>query len=190
VRARGRDSSRDREEREERRDSGVRDLVERLPISPGQRRQWNSSNRRISYHERAATLDIQHPRSPTLASCRHNSIVITDAARDRPVESHQLRRGRTAQEGARGGRRIERHMRGSRDPSGQSSEPAEGEWNGKERRRDGRRGGGRAGIYGRREKRRGSAARAFPDQGAAKLGGADRTTEITYFNPFQLKGTY
>jgi hypothetical protein len=55
----------------------------------------------------------------------------------------------------------------------------EGEWNGKGRRRDGRRGGGRAGIYGRREKRRGSAARAFPNRAAAKLKGADRTTEIT-----------
>ena len=39
--------------------------------------------------------------------------------------------------------------------------------------------GGRAGIYGRREKRRGSAARAFPDRAAAKPGGANRTTEIT-----------
>ena len=45
-----------------------RDLVERSPISLGQRWRWNSSNRRISYHERATTLGIQHPRSPTLAS--------------------------------------------------------------------------------------------------------------------------
>jgi hypothetical protein len=39
--------------------------------------------------------------------------------------------------------------------------------------------GGRAGIYGRREKRRGSAAHTVPDRAAAKPGGADRTTEIT-----------
>jgi hypothetical protein len=38
--------------------------------------------------------------------------------------------------------------------------------------------GGRAGIYGRREKRRGSARCAFPDRAAAKPGGADRRTEI------------
>jgi hypothetical protein len=37
----------------------------------------------------------------------------------------------------------------------------------------------RAGIYGRREKRRGSAVHAFPDQAAAKLKGVNRTTEIT-----------
>ena len=39
--------------------------------------------------------------------------------------------------------------------------------------------GGRASIYSRREKQRGSAAHAFPDRAAAKLGGADCTTEIT-----------
>jgi hypothetical protein len=66
-------------------------------------------------------------------------------------------------------------MRGPRDPSGQSLETSEG----KGRRRDGRRGGGRAGIYVVEEKRRGSALRAFPDRAAAKPGGADRTTEIT-----------
>jgi hypothetical protein len=47
--------------------------------------------------------------------------------------------------------------------------------------------GGRAGIYGRREKRRGSAARAFPNRAAAKLGGADRTTEITIIKELLLK---
>jgi hypothetical protein len=39
--------------------------------------------------------------------------------------------------------------------------------------------GGKAGIYGRREKRRGSATHAFPDRAAAKPGGSNRTTEIT-----------
>jgi hypothetical protein len=68
-------------------------------------------------------------------------------------------------------------MRGSRDPSGQSLERVRE--NRKGRRTDGWGGGGRAGIYGRREKRRGSAARAFPDRATAKPGGADRTTEIT-----------
>jgi hypothetical protein len=68
-------------------------------------------------------------------------------------------------------------MRGSRDPSEQSRERARE--NRKGRKREGWGEGGRAGIYGRREKRRGSAARAFPDRAAAKLGGADRTTEIT-----------
>ena len=46
--------------------------------------------------------------------------------------------------------------------------------------------GGRAGIYGRREKQRGSAARAFPNRAAAKLGGADRTTDITKAKPIYL----
>ncbi len=39
--------------------------------------------------------------------------------------------------------------------------------------------GGRADIYGRREKQRGSARRAFPDQAGAKPWGCDTTTEIT-----------
>jgi hypothetical protein len=69
--------------REERRDSGVRDVVEKSLISLGQRRRWNSSNRRISYHERATAPDIQHQRSPILASHSHNSI-IADAAREQP----------------------------------------------------------------------------------------------------------
>jgi hypothetical protein len=51
---------------------------------------------------------------------------------------------------------------------------------GKGRRRDGRRGGGKGRyLWFVEEKRRGLAARAFPDRAAAKLGGADRTTEIT-----------
>jgi hypothetical protein len=72
-------------------------------------------------------------------------------------------------------------MRGSRDPSGQSLERARE--NGIERDTGGTDGeeGGRAGIYGRREKQRGSAARAFPDRAAVKPGGADRTTEITFY---------
>jgi hypothetical protein len=92
---------RDREERgEERRDSSVRDVVEKLLISLGQRRRWNPSNRQVSYHERATTLDIQHLRSPTLASHRHNGIIIADAARDRP--SRLISCGEAEQEGARG----------------------------------------------------------------------------------------
>jgi hypothetical protein len=35
------------------------------------------------------------------------------------------------------------------------------------------------GVYGRREKRRGSSVRAFLDRGVAKPGGADTTREIT-----------
>ena len=34
---------------------------------------------------------------------------------------------------------------------------------------------GQSGIYGRRAKRRGSVARAFPDWGAAKPGGAEQS---------------
>jgi len=61
----GGESMRDEDERvreiarrEERRDSGVRDVVEKSLISLGQRRRWNSSNCQISYHERVTTLDI------------------------------------------------------------------------------------------------------------------------------------
>ena len=36
------------------------------------------------------------------------------------------------------------------------------------------------------EKRRGSAARAFPDRGTAKPGGADRTTENTFSTQKQI----
>jgi hypothetical protein len=50
---------------------------------------------------------------------------------------------------------------------------------GKERRRVDGEEGGKAGIYSRREKRRGSATRAFPDRAAAKPRGSNRTTEIT-----------
>jgi hypothetical protein len=67
-------------------------------------------------------------------------------------------------------------MRGSRDLSAELG-TGEGESKGTQEREIRR--GGRAGIYGRQEKRRGSAARAFPDWAAAKLGGANRTTEIT-----------
>jgi hypothetical protein len=58
---------------EERRDSGPRDLVERSLIRVG---------KRVSYHERVTTLDIQYPRSPPLALHKHNSsIIIADAAK-------------------------------------------------------------------------------------------------------------
>jgi hypothetical protein len=70
-------------------------------------------------------------------------------------------------------------MRGSRDPSGQSLEQARE--NGMEKDAegtDGEEGGGQVFMVVE-EKRRGSAARAFPNQAAAKPGGADRTTEIT-----------
>jgi hypothetical protein len=102
MRTRGFERSRGREER---RDSDVRDLVKRSPISPGQRRRWNSSNRRISYHKRATTLDIQHLRSPTLASHRHNGIIIADAAKDRPlrlISCGEAERHRKVREGGSG----------------------------------------------------------------------------------------
>jgi hypothetical protein len=56
------------------------------------------------------------------------------------IASHQLRRGRTAQEGAKGVGRIERCMRGSRELSG-----PELAWDAG----DGWGGGGEGGIYGR-----------------------------------------
>jgi hypothetical protein len=128
--------------REERSDSGVRDVVN--------------------------TYDHQHWRRVGI-----NGIIIAECSEGSTIASHQLRRGRTAQEGARGGRRIEQRVRGS------SLERARE--NGMERDAGGTDGeeGGRAGIYSHREKRQGSATRAFPDRAAAKLGGADRTTEIT-----------
>jgi hypothetical protein len=71
-------------------------------------------------------------------------------------------------------------MHGLRDPSGAEPGTGEGKRDGKGRRRDSRRGGGRTGIYVVKEKRQGSAARAFPNRAAAKPGGSNRTTEITY----------
>jgi hypothetical protein len=38
---------------------------------------------------------------------------------------------------------------------------------------------GKVGIYGCREKQRGSATRAFPDRAGAKPGGSNTTTQIT-----------
>jgi hypothetical protein len=141
----------------------VRDVVEKSLISLGQRRRWNSSNRRISYHERATAPDIQHQRSPILASHSHNSI-IADAARDRP--SRLISCGEAERQ---------RCERGWADRAAhvwvEGSERAElGNGRGRIEREAGEIDGerGRAGIYGRREKRRGSAARAFPDRAAAK----------------------
>jgi hypothetical protein len=130
-----------------------------LQQSPGQRPRWNLSNRWISYHERATTLGIQHPRSPTLASRRHNGVVIADAARDRPsrlISCGEAERHRRVQ----GAKRIARCIRGLRELSGWNLEQTRKSRKG--RRRDKWR-GGRAGIYGRRERQRGSALRAFPN---------------------------
>jgi hypothetical protein len=54
----------------------------------------------------------------------------------------------------------------------------EGELKGTQKRWMGRRGEGQVFMVVE-EKRRGPAARAFPDRATAKPGGADRTTEIT-----------
>jgi hypothetical protein len=82
------------------------------------------------------------------------------------------------QEGAQdGGGRIERHT------MVEGSERAELRTGEGEIERDvggvDREEGGRAGIYGRREKQRGSARRTLPHRAGAKPGGSDRTTEIT-----------
>jgi hypothetical protein len=53
---------------------------------------------------------------------------------------------------------------------------------------DGEEGGGQVFMVVE-EKRRGSAARAFPDRAAAKPGGSNRTTEITN-NVFKNNFTY
>jgi hypothetical protein len=121
VRGRGREGARDRDERKEER-RGERTawrFGREVAISPGQRRRWNSSNRRIFYQERATTLDIQHPRSPTLASRRCNGI-IADAARDRPsrlISCGEAERHRRVQG-------VERIERGLRELSGRSLERA------------------------------------------------------------------
>ena len=47
--------------------------------------------------------------------------------------------------------------------------------------------GGGQGIYVVKEKRRGSAVHAFPDQAAAKPRGSNRTTEIPKYKGFNVQ---
>jgi hypothetical protein len=127
----------------------VRDLVERSPISPGQRRQWNSSNRRISYYQCATTLDIQHPRSLTLALRKHNGIIIADAAKgsaseDRPsrlIICGEAERHKKVRKGAGGssGTCVGRGIQAGRAWNGRGRI----EWKGTQEGRTARRGEGR-----------------------------------------------
>jgi hypothetical protein len=112
--------------REGRSDSGVRDVVDTNKSRPETAMEFEQLSR-------ATTLDIQHLRSPALASRRHKGIIIADAARDRPsrlISCGEAERHRKVREG----------VGGSRDPSGQSLQRVRE--NRKGRRRDGWGGGG------------------------------------------------
>jgi hypothetical protein len=141
MRTRGFERSRGREKR---RDSDVRGLVERSPISPGQRWRWNSSNRRISYYQCRWTFnthDHQHWRCVGITASSSQM-----QRRDQPARIARRVSSAAARPNGTG-----RCARGQEDRAARAwvegSERAElgtgeGEWNGKGRRRDGRRGGG------------------------------------------------